>query len=59
MDAYLFVSDYKDEEWEMDREDLKKGVVLSYVYNYDVPEFSEFGSIGIEPTIAAGLKRTW
>ena len=59
LDNYLFVSDYKDEEWEMDRNDLKEGRTLAYVYNYDIPEFSEMGTIGIEPTIAAGLKRIW
>lgn len=59
MDNYLFVSDYKDEEWNMDRADLLKQMSLSYVYNYDVPEFSEFGTIGFKPTIAAGLVRVW
>lgn len=59
MDSYLFVSDYKNEEWEMDRDDIAHGQVLAYVYNYDVPEFSEFGAIGIQQTIAAGLRRVW
>ena len=59
MDAYLFVSDYKDEEWAMDRNDLQHGQALAYVYNYDEPMFSEFGAIGLKTTIAAGLKRIW
>ena len=59
MTSYLFVSDYKDEEWEMDREDLKQGQSLVYVYNHDEPIFSEFGSIGIKLGAAAGLLRTW
>ena len=59
MTSYLFVSDYKDEEWEMDREDLKQGQSLVYVYNHDEPVFSEFGSIGIKLGAAAGLLRTW
>lgn len=59
MDSYLFVSDYKEEEWDIDRADLKNGQTLAYVYNADEPFFSEFGSIGIELTIAGGLRRTW
>ncbi len=58
MDSYLFVSDYK-EEWEMDREDLAEGIVFTYTVNYDMPDCSEFGSIGIERTVGAGLKRTF
>lgn len=40
----LWVSKYK-EEWEMENNDLEYGIVFCYVYNLDVPEFSEFGSI--------------
>lgn len=58
MDCYLFVSDYR-EEWELEKEDLKNGAPLCYVYNRDVPYFSEYGCIGIERTPAAGLRRTW
>lgn len=58
MEAYLFVSDYP-EEWEMDREDLKAGQQLAYVFNRDMPDCSEFGSVGVALTPAAGLKRTW
>ena len=59
LDAYLFVSDYKDEEWEIDQNDLKNGQTLAYVYNAGEPFFSEFGLIGIELTIAGGLRRIW
>ena len=59
MNSYLFVSDYKDEEWEIDRADLKQGRTLAYVYSHDEPIFSEFGSIGIKLGAAAGLLRTW
>ena len=59
MTSYLFVSDYKDEEWEMDRNDIEHGQVLAYVYNHDEPIFSEFGSIGIKLGAAAGLLRIW
>lgn len=58
MEAYLYVSDYP-EEWEMDREDLKEGQQLAYVYNNSMPDCSEFGTIGVARTPAAGLKRTW
>ena len=56
-EEYLFVSDH-EEEWEMDRDDLKNGTPLAYVYVKDNPTFSEIGAIGIELTPAAGLKRT-
>ena len=58
MDCYLYVSDHRD-EWEQDREDLKNCEPLCYVYNYDMPDCSEFGCVGIEKTCAAGLCRTW
>ena len=57
LDSYLYVSDNK-EEWEWDWYDLKDNLAVAYVKNHDVPEFSEFGTIGFEKTIAAGLKRT-
>ena len=43
----------------MDRNDIKHGQVLAWVYSYDEPDFSEFGSIGIKLAPAAGLVRTW
>ena len=58
MESYLYVSDYP-EEWSMDREDLSAGQQLVYVFNHDMPDCSEFGSIGVALTPAAGLRRTW
>lgn len=58
LDTYLYVSDYK-EEWEMDHEDLKEWHQVAYVVNWDAPECSEFGSVGLQRTVAAGLKRIW
>lgn len=58
LENYLYVSDYP-EEWEMDRDDIKAGQQFVYVHNYDMPDCSEFGSIGIERTPAAGLRRAW
>lgn len=51
----LYVSE-NEEEWEYDIEDIKHGMVFSYVYNLDVPDFSEFGSIGIK-NFGGGLLR--
>ena len=58
MESCLYVSDYP-EEWETDRNDIKDGQPFVYVYNNDIPDYSEFGTIGIELTIAGGLKRIW
>lgn len=58
MESYLYVCD-SPEEWEMDIEDIQDGRQLVYVYNNIDPEFSEFGSIGIQLTPSAGLKRIW
>ena len=46
MYSFLYVSDY-EEEWEMDNEDIQDNYAMSYVWNKDCPDFSEFGSIGI------------
>ena len=47
MDMYSFlcVSDY-EEDWELDIPGIKHGYVFTYTWNKDVPEFSEYGSIG-------------
>lgn len=58
LETYLYVSDHP-EEWEDDRNDIKSGQQLVYVVNKDMPDCSEFGSIGIAVTAAAGLRRTW
>lgn len=52
----LFVDKYK-EEWEYFDEDLPDGITYCYCYNASDPQNSEFGSIGIKWTIAAGLQR--
>ena len=53
----LYVSKYT-EEWEADMDDIGIGEVLAYVVNKDMPDCSEFGTIGIEP-INGGVRRTW
>lgn len=55
--SLLYVSSY-EEEWEQDREDIEEGMALAYVYNADMPDCSEFGTIGIKPSIG-GVVRTW
>ena len=55
LDAFLYVSDY-EEEWKDDVEDLKDGYLYAYVYNHDIPEFSEIGSIRVQPRLG-GLIR--
>lgn len=54
--AMLYVSN-SPEEWESDRLDIKDGIVFAYVKNISDDYCSEFGSIGIRPSIG-GLIRT-
>lgn len=42
----------------MDMEDLREGQALAYVVNMDMPDCSEFGTVGIKPSVG-GLIRTW
>lgn len=58
MDSYLYVSDH-EEEWERDRDDLENLSPIAYVYNHDAPYCSEFGSVGLKRSVAAGLLRIW
>ncbi len=55
MDSLLYVSDEK-EEWEYDKEDMKQGYIMSYVYNETYPDLSEFGTVGVAP-MNGGLSR--
>ena len=55
--SLLYVSKYED-EWEMEREDLINGYPIVKVINLTSPDFSEYGSIGIQP-IFGGLVRTY
>ena len=48
LDSFLYVSDHED-EWKMDNNDIKHGYVYAYVYNHDIPEYSEIGLIGVKP----------
>ena len=56
MDSFLYVSDYP-EEWDMDNEDIGQGIAMTYTINRDMPDCSEFGSIGVRLGSGAGLIR--
>ena len=58
MDAYLYVSRHRN-EWEADQQLIRSGETIAYVVNRVDPFCSEIGSIGIRPTPAKGLVRTW
>lgn len=58
LENYLYVSDH-EEEWPMDRESLAQHEQCVYVHNKDAEFCSEFGTIGLELTPAAGLRRIW
>lgn len=57
MDSLLYVEDYED-EWNYFDEDVDYGIIMSYTINWDMPDCSEFGSIGFKHTVAGGLQRT-
>lgn len=46
LDSFLYISD-DEEEWFMDNADIQEGYAVAYVYNHDVPEYSEIGSIAV------------
>lgn len=56
MYSLLYVSNHT-EEWEMDRADIQEGRAFVYVVNKDMPDCSEFGTIGIRP-LFGGVLRT-
>lgn len=58
MESYLYVSDYEN-EWEDDRNQIKHGRQMVYVYNHTMPDCSEFGYIEIKRTPARGLTRVF
>lgn len=66
MDSYLFVSDYED-EWNHDRAELTRTIddvvpikrLFAYAYNHDIPDFSDFGHIGVTVIDNLGLFRIW
>lgn len=55
-DSLLFVSDRPD-EWDLDNDDLRYHVAMSYTINHDDPDCSEFGSIGWKLGAGAGIVR--
>ena len=57
LDSLLFVSDYI-EDWTLDNYGIKDGDVYAYVHNYDYPECSEMGCIGVQ-AMYGGLIIIW
>lgn len=56
MYSLLYISK-NTEEWEMDLADIRDGRAFVYVVNKDMPDCSEFGTIGIRPSFG-GVIRT-
>lgn len=56
IDNLLYVSDEKD-EWPWDWGDIENMYPCIYAVNYNTPEFSEFGAIGVKMGAGAGLIR--
>lgn len=55
MYSLLYVSKHT-EEWKMDRADIQEGRAFVYVVNKDMPDCSEFGTIGIRPLFGGFLR---
>ena len=58
MTAYILVSNYA-EDWVLEREKLQSNTLLSYVYNHDVPGYSEFGNIIVKRLPKGLLERVF
>ena len=54
--SLLYVS-AEEEEWQQDNEWLNEGYPLVYVVNLDNESYSEFGTIGVRPSMG-GIVRT-
>lgn len=55
--SFLFVTPYEN-EWNIERRDLKENRTIAYVYNTETPEFSEIGYIEFKPSADGNLRRT-
>ena len=58
LDAYIYVTD-DPEMWECEKDDLKDGAALAYVYNHTNPKLSEVGYIGWRKSHSGGILRTY
>lgn len=56
MDSILYVEAEKD-EWRYFDVDASEGILLSYTFNRDYEQGSEFGYIGFRRSVGAGLLR--
>lgn len=57
MYALLYVSQW-ERDWEDELKNIRNGEAYAYVVNVDMPDCSEFGCIGVKPSIG-GVKRIW
>lgn len=53
--SFLYISSY-EEEWQLERDDLKYNQPIVYVENVSDDTCSEFGRIGIEPLFGAVIR---
>lgn len=53
--SILYISKY-EEEWEIEKDEMQYGILLAYVRNINIEEFSEYGRIGIQKAFG-GLVR--
>ena len=58
LENMLYVSRFQN-EWEMEKQELKRRAVLAYVNNISDPDNSEFGHIGISVDLTGKLFREW
>lgn len=58
LENMLYVSRFQN-EWEMEKQELKRRAVLAYVNNISDPDNSEFGHIGISVDLTGKLSREW
>lgn len=56
MISFLYVPK-KEEEWALDRADITENYAIAYTHNFDDPDCSEIGGIGIKPR-NGGIVRT-
>lgn len=56
MISYLYVPN-EEEEWKLDRADISDNSAITYTHNFDAPDCSEIGGIGIESR-NGGIVRT-
>jgi len=54
----LLYVDNDETEWELEKEAIANGQTLAYVHNLSDTDLSEYGMIGVKPSMG-GITRTW